>query len=102
MSAKGKKFIIAAAAVLLVLAIGISLIWVCPEYFVRRGMTYGQVTWLMGEEFETVGSGVGRYEWELSRGRYLYVRFRLPRGEGATPPEDLVVEAVEITRQKYS
>ena len=50
MSAKGKKYIIAAAAVLLVLAIGISLIWVCPEYFVRRGMTYGQVTWLMGED----------------------------------------------------
>ena len=100
MNAKGKKYIIVAAAVLLVLAIGISLIWIFPEYCVRRGMTYGQVMWLMGEEFDTVGSGVVRYEWELSRGRYLYVIFQLPRGEGAIPPEDLIVKTAEITEQK--
>lgn len=95
-----KNCIILVTVVFLILAIGIGFVWACPEYCIRQGMTYGQVNWLMGEEFNTVGSGVVRYEWELSRGRYLYVTFQLPRGEGATPPDDLIVKTVEITEQK--
>ena len=97
---KKKTILAVVAAVLLVLAVGIGLIRGCPEYCVRQGMTYQQVTWLMGEEYDTVGSGIVRYEWELSRGRYLYVTFQLPREEGATPPDDLIVKTAEITEQK--